>query len=179
MRKKKKKRYSRAAKLRLIRRYESGIPIRVLSAQTGVYLTVIKEWFRQYNANGIDGLSLKNGPYPAALKIEIASRVIKKELSLHQASIDYRISRSVIRDWVKKVQWYGVGELFIDNRGRPPERTMDKKAVRTSKPLSREQELLIENERLRAENAYLKKLKALVEERIFRECGSVPKPSRD
>ena len=38
------------------------------------------------------------------------------------------------------------------------------------------EELLKELEYLRAENAYLKKLQALVEERIVRESGKEPKP---
>ena len=41
------------------------------------------------------------------------------------------------------------------------------------------QELLKELEYLRAENAYLKKLQALVEERIVRESVKEPKPSKD
>ena len=41
------------------------------------------------------------------------------------------------------------------------------------------EELLKELEYLRAENAYLKKLQALVEERIVRESGKEPKPSKD
>jgi transposase len=56
---------------------------------------------------------------------------------------------------------------------------MDKKPKKPPIPLSREQELLNENERLRAEVAYLKKLKVLVEERVARESGIGRKPSKD
>jgi len=42
---------------------------------------------------------------------------------------------------------------------------MKKKKTKPTKPLSREEELEAENAQLRMENAYLKKLKALVEER--------------
>ncbi len=41
------------------------------------------------------------------------------------------------------------------------------------------EELLKELEYLRAENAYLKKLQALVEGRIVRESGKESKPSKD
>jgi transposase len=44
---------------------------------------------------------------------------------------------------------------------------------------STEEGLLAELEYLRAENAYLKKLKVLVEARIARESGKEPKPSKD
>jgi transposase len=122
---------------------------------------------------------MKNSAYSASLKTEIVLKVIKNGLSLHQASIDYRITRSVIREWVRRATSGGIEALSIDARGHPPKRFMDKQAKKNSKPLSREQELLIENERLRAENAYLKKLRALVEIRILRESRNAHKPSKD
>jgi transposase len=53
------------------------------------------------------------------------------------------------------------------------------KEVKTTSVPADQQSLLKELEYLRAENAFLKKLKALVEERIARESGKLPKPSRD
>ena len=53
-----------------------------------------------------------------------------------------------------------------------------KVAKAKSQPTEHEQ-LLAENERLRAEVAYLKKLQALVEERIARVSGREPGPSKD
>jgi transposase len=48
------------------------------------------------------------------------------------------------------------------------------------KELQTEQEKMEEELRyLRAENAYLKKLRALVKERIERERGKSPEPSKD
>ncbi len=163
----------------LISRYESGSSIKMLSSESGIYYTQIKEWIRQYRANGAEGLSMKNTRYPVSLKVEVVSKILGKELSLHQASIDYRITRSVIQKWIKRVDAQGIESLSIDNRGRHRKSFMDKKAKKPPLQLSREQELLNENERLRAEVAYLKKLRALVEERIARESGTGRKPSRD
>ena len=42
-----------------------------------------------------------------------------------------------------------------------------------------ENDLRVENQRLRAEVAYLKKLRVLVEERIVRENGNGQKPSKN
>ncbi len=159
-------------KLSLIHRYDSGTPVKELSAESGIYYTQIKDWICQYRANGAEGLSMRNTRYPVSLKVEVVSKILGKELSLHQASIDYRITRSVIQKWIKRVDAQGIESLSIDNRGRHRKSFMDKNAKKPPVQLSREQELLNENERLRAEVAYLKKLRALVEERIARESGS-------
>lgn len=55
---------------------------------------------------------------------------------------------------------------------------MRPKKKQPPRALSREEELEQELAYLRAENAFLKKLRALVEERVARESGSTPKPSK-
>jgi transposase len=171
------RRHPVSEKLQLVQQYDSGTPVRVLSAKTGIHRAQIRQWIHQYQVNGIEGFSMKKQPHPAPLKLEIVSKIIQDGLSLQQASIDYRITYSVIQEWVNKAKSQGVEALFIDNRGRCPKKFMNKKPKKITGPLSRDQELLMENERLSAENTYLKKLKALVEERIARERGSVHKPS--
>ena len=56
----------------------------------------------------------------------------------------------------------------MDNpkKGRPRTRILDKQ---------KQKDLIIENQRLRMENEYLKKLNALVQERIKRESGKKQK----
>src|SRR5659263_10751 len=94
-------------------------------------------------------------------------------------SIDYRITKSVLEKWVKKAREFGMDALAIDGRGRTRKNPMYQSKKKSSKPLTREEELLQENEFLRAENAFLKKLKALVEERVARENGSTRKSSNN
>jgi transposase-like protein len=166
-------RYPVSEKLLLVQQYDSGIPVRVLSAKTGIHRSQIKEWIRQYHTYGIEGFSLRKAPHPVSLKTGIVLRIIQNGLSLRQAAIDYRIAYGTIRMWIKKARAQGIEALSIDSRGRPLKSVMNKK------PISREQALLLENERLRAETAYLKKLKALVEARIAREGGNAHKPSRN
>lgn len=80
---------------------------------------------------------------------------------------------------VKESQDLCFESLSIDNIGRSKKRVMDKKMNRPCKLLSMGQELLKENERLKAENTYLKKLQVLVEERVARESGRRHKLSKD
>jgi len=56
---------------------------------------------------------------------------------------------------------------------------MPKKSEKPKQNLNREQELEAENAQLRMENAYLKKLNALVQERIAREKGKKQPPSKN
>lgn len=175
----KNRRHTIEGKLQLIRRYVSGTTVRELSAETGIYPTQIKHWISQYQANGAESLCLKNPPYSPFLKAEVVMKILENQLSLRQASLLYRITRSVIQKWITKANQEGLEALYVDNRGRSKKRSMDKKSKKILEPSSREQELLIENERLKAENVYLKKLRALVQERIIRESGSEPKPSKN
>lgn len=91
-------------------------------------------------------------------------------LGYRQTAQKYKIASSVIFRWERKYLEEGYEGLMKDNRGkvssasgkrgRPPK--LDKKV---------EEDLIAENQRLRMENEYLKKLQALVQKRIDRESG--------
>jgi transposase len=70
---------------------------------------------------------------------------------------------STINSWQRAYEKEGIEGLNIKPKGRPPKMKppIKRKARKSSKPLTREQELLEELEYLRAENALLKKLQAL------------------
>ncbi len=84
----------------------------------------------------------------------------------------------VIRQWERLYQNQGAEGLRRKPQRRRPAMSKSKTKKVKLKTTPHE-ELLKELEYLRAENAYLKKLQALVEERIVRESGKEPKPSKD
>ena len=74
----------------------------------------------------------------------------------------------MLQQWERKYLEEGIEGLAKDNRGRPT--VNDKKRGRPPKLDKQvEEDLIAENQRLRMENECLKKLNALVQERIERE----------
>ena len=84
---------------------------------------------------------------------------------MHQAYVKFNIpTRSIIAKWQRDFTNFGVEALQSKPKGRP--KSMDnfkRKKRKSDKPLTREEELLLENEALRCENALLKKLQALIQ----------------
>ena len=81
---------------------------------------------------------------------------------------------SIIQRWERKYLEEGYEGLMKDNRGTPS--LTGKKRGRPPKLDKKvEEDLIAENQRLRMENECLKKLNALVQERIERENGKKQK----
>ena len=73
---------------------------------------------------------------------------------------------SMILKWKKDFANFGLEGLESKPKGKPKSMSNFKRKKRKSdKPLTREEELLKENERLRCENELLKKLQALIQAR--------------
>jgi transposase len=91
--------------------------------------------------------------------------ILKDSLSLRAASFKFNIpDTSIIVKWKKDFTNFGLAGLQPKTRGRPTSMDINKRKKRKSdKPLTREEELLLENEALRCENELLKKLQALIQ----------------
>ena len=105
-----------------------------------------------------------NKRYTPEFKITVVETMHKEGLSHREAARQFEInSHDTITKWERIYLEEGKDGLYVERRGRkstgrPPKL---KKEV--------EEDLISEVQRLRAENAYLKKLNALVAERVRRE----------
>ena len=106
--------------------------------------------------------------YSPEFKISVILDMRKNHLGLRETARKYEIDNHVISKWERKYLEEGVEGLTKDNRGRPT--VNGKKRGRPPKLDKQvEEDLIAENQRLRMEIEYLKKLNALVQERIERE----------
>ena len=137
-----------------------------VSTQKGLTESNIRKWvgfYRQYGAIGL--LPRKNQSYSVNFKLKVLKAIDKELFSLRETSIKFNIpDTSIIVKWKKDFANFGLVGLQPKTRGRPTSMNDNKRKKRKSdKPLTREEELLLENEALRCENELLKKLQALIQ----------------
>jgi len=128
----------------------------------------IRKWVSFYKSYGEIGiLPRTNQSYSAEFKLKVLKIVEKESLSLMETSLRFNIpNMSIISKWKKDFANFGIVGLQTKPKGRPITMSNYKRKKRKSeKPLTREEELLKENERLRCENELLKKLQALIQAR--------------
>jgi len=105
-----------------------------------------------------------NKRYTPEFKIKVVETMQKEKLSYSEAAREFDVSNhNRVADWERIYLEEGKEGFYVERRGRkstgrPPKL---KKEV--------EEDLITEVQRLRAENAYLKKLNALVYERVRQE----------
>jgi len=104
-----------------------------------------------------------NARYTGEFKQTVIEDMRKNCLSQNETAAKYTVPRAVIQLWERIYLEEGAQGLYIERRGR-------RSSGRTKKLEKKvEEDLRSENQRLRAENDYLKKLNALVRERELRE----------
>jgi transposase len=128
----------------------------------------IRKWVSFYKTYGEIGLLPRiNQSYSIDFKLKVLKTLEKESLSLMELGLKFNIPDvAIIVKWKKDFANFGLEGLQPKQRGRPISMSDFKRKKRKSdKPLTREEELLKENERLRCENALLKKLDALIQAR--------------
>ena len=140
--------------------------INYVSKSQGPSRTDIQKWVEFYNKYGKIGLlPRKNQSYSFDFKIRVLKFIELKRKSLREASLKFNIpDTAIIIKWKKDFANFGVQGLQPKQLGRPISMSdYKRKKHKSDKPLTREEELLKENERLRCENELLKKLQALIQ----------------
>ena len=119
--------------------------------------------YRTYGKTGL--LSRKNQNYSVDFKLKVLKAIDKEHLSLSETRLKFNISSdSIIIKWQKGFTTFGLEGLQLKPKGRPKSMSDFKRKKRKSdKPLTREEELLLENESLRCQLDILKKLQALIQ----------------
>ena len=126
----------------------------------------IRKWISFYNSYGKKGLlPRKNQSYSVEFKLKVLNSIDTKFLSLSEVCLKFNIPDSaIILKWKKDFANFGIEGLQTKPKGRPKSMSNIKRKKRKSdKTLTREEELLLENESLRCELDLLKKLQALIQ----------------
>ena len=167
--------YSYEEKLEAVKRViDDGMSIKASARILGAGQTPVLRWVSRYNQFGPEGLLMKHGSYDGSFKVSVIEYMHENHLSLFQTAVKFGIPNdTTVGKWERIYYEEGPQGLFQGRRGRP--RKMNSDSKRTAKlNKETEEDLIAEVQRLRMENDYLKKLQALVQERIARENGNAP-----
>jgi transposase len=148
--------------MKIVNEYLNGpLGYKSLKDKYGIsHKSVIHQWvddFRKWGPSAF--IRTRKQDYTGDFKLEVLHYIKTNEVSMRQAANHFNIPHfSLISAWKKKFEQGGV-EALLKNPGRP---TMDKKRGRPRKQqnMTREKQLERENQLLRIENEYLKKLRA-------------------
>lgn len=112
----------------------------------------------------------KGTPFSGEYKQKVVEDMRTNHLSFRETAQKYGLQHhESVRRWERIYLEEGPEGLYIDRRGRACAASGVQKGRKPKLDKKVEEDLITENQRLRAEIDYLKKLNALVSERVQRE----------
>ena len=175
---KKYKKHGYAERLKYVHMLENGFSLKYIEKHFGIDHRLLGYLWACYKSEGTSGLiKKKNVKADYAFKVQVVRDIEENHLSLVEASLKYNVSSSQICVWQKIARTQGYDALAITRpRGRPPKNDMGRPRKKKPEEMTELELLQLRVKELEAENALLKKVKALVEEREarLREIGRKP-----
>lgn len=162
--------YSEEFKLEVVQYYlkNGGYETTARHFKIPVFDTV-RKWVKKFEQNGINGLIRnQNISYSVEFKQNVIEYMHQNHLSCQETAYLFNLGcTDVIIKWERIYYEEGPQALYEDRRGRRKNMSSKPKKKKLDKVV--EEDLIAEVQHLRMENEYLKKLNALVQERIKRE----------
>ncbi|WP_238017427.1 helix-turn-helix domain-containing protein [Oceanobacillus jordanicus] len=159
--------YSEKFKLMIVREYQEGkLGYKLLAKKYNMKdSTPIKRWVKVYEKFGAKGLTRKNHKetYPVQFKLDVLRFMERTGASETETALQFGLTNPPILASWKKAFLVGGAEALDRPKGRPPmsDKAKDSSAKHIKESeMTYEQKLERENELLRLEVEYLKKLQA-------------------
>lgn len=178
--------YSADLKLRLVQAYESRQLSAVeISEQFGVSARMLLSWYQRFQYHGVAAFTKKHSYYDAKFKLHVLQYQQQYRLSGHEtvAVFNIRGGSGVVSHWRQQYDLGGRRALEPKPKGRPAKmpptnslRSKKRLATSLTPEQRRIKELEARLEYLEAENDYLKKLDALLQQKEqMQKMGGLPK----
>jgi transposase len=161
--------YSEEFKLKVVKEYQNGLlGFSLLAKKYEIpNISQIQSWVRAYKEFGVEGLSRKKTKqvFSVQFKLDVLNFMKQTGASYQDTAIEFNMNNpALIASWSRTFLKEGIEGLREKVKGRPHMCKNPKiKPVKQENTMSREEQLERENELLRLEVAYLKKLKAFQE----------------
>ena len=160
-------------KVAAVRLLEAGRSANSICKELKVSPNSLRIWYHQYIEGGeLQLLSVRRRTFDE--KCVIVEDIVKNNLPLKLASAKYGLRSDTLKIWVDAYKLKGIEGLQRKN----VHSMSKKKRIYTESELDELEQLRRRNEWLEAENALLKKVKALVEEKEARLRATGQKPSK-
>jgi transposase-like protein len=153
-------------KIRGVKRYlEGNESYATIAKEIGVHKRQVQFWVRKYEYHAQKAFCKSYTNYSLQYKLDVLKYMNDNGTSIFETSAIYNLpSDSTLRIWQHLFETQGMAALEPKKMGRPSMKNEDKKTSKKQAPVEGSIEALkAENDCLRMENAYLKKLNALVQ----------------
>jgi transposase len=160
--------HSEQFKLALVQQYlEGAAGYKALSEMHGVGRRLLQRWVSLFEAHGAAGLEKKFSHYDAQYRLAVLKHMWANQLSYGQVASVFNIrSPGCIGQWERCYHSGGIDALMPRKRGgskKMPNSPLPQPQSPADDETRTREDLLAEVNHLRMENAYLKKLRALVQ----------------
>ncbi|MED1785403.1 IS3 family transposase [Brevibacillus fortis] len=156
--------FSPEDKLAAVRRYLNGNEsFAVISSSIGTAKSEVIKWVQHYQHHGVEAFIKSYTGYSVQFKLDVLNYMNEQGTSIRETAARFNIpTHSSLIQWKKQVEWRGIDALEPKKKGRPSMQKKNQNAKKDQLPAKGSLEALqAENERLRMENAYFKKVECL------------------